>query len=56
LVVDGVINGTLFLADVEPHLVSTLHEGDVVIRAHLSSHKRGGVREAMESVGATLLF
>ena len=56
LVVDGAINGEIFLAYVEQHLVPTLQEGDIVIMDNLSSHKRVGVREAIESVGARLLF
>jgi len=56
LVVDGAINGVLFLSYVKQHLVPTLQSGDIVIMDNLSSHKRIGVREAIESVGATLLF
>jgi len=56
LVVDGPINGDIFLAYVRQQLVPTLHFGDVVIMDNLSSHKRVGVREAIESVGATLLY
>ncbi len=56
LVVDGAINGELFLGYVRQHLVPTLAAGDVVIMDNLSSHKRVGVREAIEAAGATLLF
>ena len=56
LVVDGAINGDVFLGYVRQHLVPTLAAGDVVIMDNLSSHKRVGVREAIEAVGATLLF
>jgi transposase len=56
LVVDGAINGALFLAYVEQQLVPTLQPGDVVIMDNLSSHKRAGVREAIDSAGATLLY
>jgi transposase len=56
LVVDGPINGEIFLAHVRQHLVPTLQAGDVVILDNLASHKRVGVREAIETVGATLLF
>ena len=56
LVVDGAINGELFLAYVTQHLVPTLRSGDLVILDNLSSHKKAGVREAIESVGAELLF
>jgi transposase len=56
LVIDGAVNGDLFLAYVEQQLAPTLREGDVVIMDNLSSHKKVGVREAIESVGATLLY
>lgn len=56
LVVDGAINGEVFLGYVRQHLVPTLAAGDVVIMDNLSSHKRVGVREAIEAAGATLLF
>ena len=56
LVIDGPVNGDIFLAYVEQHLVPTLKAGDIVIRDNLSSHKRAGVREAIESVGASLVY
>ncbi len=56
LVVDGPMNGDVFLAYVEQQLVSTLKPGDVVIMDNLSSHKRVGVKQAIESVGAQLMF
>ncbi len=56
LVIDGAINGELFLAYVRQHLVPTLKHGDIVVLDNLSSHKRAGVREALESVGASLLY
>lgn len=56
LVVDGPMNGDVFLAYVEQHLVPTLQRGDIVILDNLSSHKRAGVREAVEAVGAKLVY
>jgi transposase len=56
LVVDGAINGETFLGYVRQQLVPTLRAGDVVIMDNLSSHKRLGVREAIEQAGASLLF
>ena len=56
LTIDGPINGVIFLAWVEQHLAPTLSAGDVVIMDNLSSHKVGGVREAIESTGAELRF
>lgn len=56
LVVDGPMNGDVFLAYVEQHLTPTLRPGDTVILDNLSSHKRAGVREAIEAVGARLEY
>ena len=56
VVIDGPVNGEVFLAYVEQHLVPTLKAGDIVIMDNLSSHKRAGVREAIESVGAQLVY
>ena len=55
-VIDGATNGDLFEAYVRQQLVPTLRPGDVVVMDNLSSHKRVGVRLAIESVGATLRF
>ena len=52
MVVDGAINGELFLAYVNKILLPTLHEGDIVVLDNLSSHKVAGVKSAIESVGA----
>ncbi len=56
LVLDGAINGAVFLAYVEQFLAPTLSPGDVVVLDNLSSHKVAGVREAIEARGATLLY
>lgn len=56
MVIDGAMNGDLFLAYVEQQLVPTLRKGDIVVMDNLSSHKRAGVREAIESAGATLAY
>ena len=56
LVIDGAINGELFLAYVEQVLVPTLKPGDVVIMDNLRVHKMAGVRAAIEAAGAKLLF
>lgn len=56
LVVDGAINGDLFLAYVREHLVPTLKAGDIVVLDNLSSHKVQGVREAIEAAGARLEY
>ena len=56
LVIDGAINGELFLAYVKQELVKTLTEGDIVVMDNLSSHKVAGVKEAIESVGARVIY
>ncbi|GAA0675522.1 transposase [Sphingomonas insulae] len=53
---DGPINGDWFEAYVRQVLVPDLKRDDVVIMDNLSSHKRASVREAIEAVGACLLF
>jgi len=55
-VLDGPINGQLFLAYVEQFLVPTLKAGDVVIMDNLGSHKGLAVRRAIRTAGAKLLF
>ena len=42
-VVDGAIDGNIFVAWVEQVLAPTLRKGDVVIMDNLSSHKVAGV-------------
>ena len=56
LTVEGAINGDLFRAWVEQHLVPTLKPGDIVVMDHLSSHKVAGIRQAIEAVGAEVLY
>jgi len=56
LVVDGAINGELFLAYVRQHLAPTLKPGDLVVMDNLSSHKVKGVREAIEAAGAAVVY
>ena len=55
-VIDGAINGELFLAYVEQFLAPTLMPGDIVIMDNLGSHKVDGVRRAIEAVGAKLIY
>ena len=55
-VVDGPINGRIFLAYVEQFLAPTLKPGDVVIMDNLGSHKGMAVRRAIRAAGAKLLF
>ena len=56
LVIDGAINGKMFLAWVEQHLIKALRPGDIVIMDNLSSHKVKGAVEAIESVQASIRF
>jgi transposase len=55
-VVDGPINGAIFLAWVQQFLVPALRPGDVVVLDNLGSHKGAAVRRAIRAAGAHLLF
>jgi len=55
-VVDGAVDGEMFVAYVEQQLVPELQPGDTVIMDNLSSHKVAGVRTAIEAAGAKLLY
>lgn len=56
MVLDGAMNGAAFLAYVEQALVPTLSPGDIVVMDNLPAHKAAGLREAIESAGAELLY
>ncbi len=56
MVADGPMTGALFLAYVREFLCPTLKPGDIVIADNLSSHKVAGIKEAIESTGATLRY
>lgn len=56
MVTDGAMNGAIFLAYVQHFLLPTLKPGDWVIMDNLAVHKVIGVRAAIESVGAGLLY
>ena len=53
---EGPMNGEMFLAWVREGLAPALRRGDVVILDNLSTHKIRGVREALEAIGARLLY
>ena len=55
-VVDGAMNGDLFVAYVEQQLAPTLRPGDVVVMDNLSAHKRAAVKAAIEAAGAQLRY
>lgn len=56
MVLDGPMDGAAFVAYVEQLLVRELTPGDVVIMDNLPAHKVSGVRQAIEGVGARLLY
>lgn len=53
---EGAMDGEMFLAWVRQGLVPTLQPQDVVILDNLATHKVAGVRQAIEAVGAQLLY
>jgi transposase len=56
MMVEGFIDGAAFLAFVQEVLVPQLRPGQVVVLDNLKAHKVAGVREAIEAVGARLLY
>jgi len=52
----GPMNGEMFLAWVRQGLAPTLRPGDIVILDNLATHKIQGVRDALQAVGARLLY
>lgn len=56
LVVDGPMTGDTFRAYIEQALVPTLSPGDVVVMDNLAAHKVAGVRDAINAVGASVLY
>src|SRR5215470_13814811 len=55
-VVEGAMNGPMFLAYVKQCLAPTLRRGDIVIMDNVPVHKVAGVKAAIEAVGARLLY
>jgi transposase len=55
-VIDGPMNGELFLAYVEQFLAPTLAPGDIVVMDNLPAHKVKGVAEAIATRGAELRY
>ena len=56
MMVEGFVDGAAFLAFVQEVLVPQLRPGHVVVLDNLKAHKVAGVREAIEAVGAQLLY
>jgi transposase len=55
-VINGPMNGAIFLAYLEQCLVPALKRDDIVILDNLKAHCVAGVREAIEAAGATLRY
>ena len=53
---EGPMDGEMFLAWVRQGFAPALRPGDVVILDNLATHKIRGVREAIEAVGARLMY
>ncbi len=53
---EGALNGEMFLAWVRQGLVPTLQKDDLVIMDNLATHKIAGVTQAIQTVGARLLY
>jgi transposase len=56
LCVEGAINGEIFAAWVEQHLVRELRPGDVVVMDNLSSHKSPRVTQAIAAANAEVRY
>ena len=55
-VINGPMTGASFIAYLEQCLAPTLKRGDIVIIDNLKAHQVAGVREAIETAGATLRY
>jgi transposase len=56
MLLDGPMDGDAFRAYVTHVLVPELAPGDIVVMDNLPAHKVTGVRHAIETAGATLLY
>jgi transposase len=56
LSVTGAIDGETMLFFIEEMLVPTLKRGEIVVLDHCSIHKQEEIEEAIEAVGAWVLF
>lgn len=56
MTIEGGTTAEVFLAYVKQVLVPTLRRGNVVVMDNLGAHKVAGVKEAIESVGASVLY
>jgi transposase len=55
-VVDGAVNGDVFVSFIRHVLLPQLKPGDIVVMDNLSSHKRAEVGRMIEHAGAELLY
>jgi transposase len=55
-VIDRPMNGAIFLAYIEHCLAPTLSPGDIVVMDNLPAHKVAGVRRAIHTKGADLIY
>jgi transposase len=56
MTIDGATDAEVFRLYVEQVLRPTRHPGDIVLMDNLRAHKAAGIREAIEEVGAQLLY
>jgi transposase len=56
MVIEGAMNGEMFLAYVEQCLVPVLRRDDIVVMDNCRIHKVAGIREAIEKARATLRY
>jgi transposase len=56
MTVDSATDATVFRTYVNHVLIPTLRPGDVVVMDNLSAHKVAGIEQAIEGVGATLIY
>jgi transposase len=56
MVIEGAMNGEMFLAYVEQCLVPTLRRNDIVVMDNCRIHLGPGIRRAIEKSGATLRY
>jgi transposase len=56
MVIEGAMNGEIFLAYVEQFLVPTLRRNDIVVADNFRAHKVAGIREAIKKAHATVRY
>jgi len=56
MILDGAMDGDMFIAYVTHVLLKELRSGDVVVMDNLPAHKVAGVRAIIEGIGAKLMY